>query len=398
MKYLIFLFILLLTCFASAEITIFKDEYFIGETFQAELNFLNLVDEIKISDISILNSNGLNTNIGVLLDKIDKEKYFVYFDVPDAEQGEYKLAINNIKYTENGVLKKETFTKNFRISKRSDDIISVNPAFINYFAMGKNFFKMEVTNKGENQVNVNIFGNDFLKASKDTLTINKESTGYFFLEIKEGVNNDFLNINYSSGNYKIPVYVLGSFSSGLNFFTEKNGKNEYLSSYFTELPFGSSGEKTLFLENKGSNLSNLKISLSDGLSSIIKPGFDNIDLFEKNKIISLVLFININRNVQKGSYTGNIIFKNDKVDISFPVTVSVTGSSLYDGGIAEEKEEISIEEPALEETENSTNFPEKIPKDNKLNNRQLSNLLIGLILLIFILVYLFIYWKTGKKR
>jgi len=392
------LFILLLAYSASAEITIFKDEYFSGETFQAELNFPNLVDEIKISDISILDSEGVKTSIGVLLGKIEKEKYFIYFDVPDVSDGNYKLVIDNVKYTDNGILKKETFSKNFRIFKRSNELLSIKPAFIKYFEGGKNFFKIEAANKGENIVNIDIIGNDFMEVSKDYLTISSGNTEYFFLEIKELNSNSFLILNHSFGGYKIPVYVLESFSSDLSFFIEKDGKKEYLNSYFTELPFGSSGEKTLFIENKGDNLTNLKVSVDSSLTNVLKPGFEEIEMFEKNKIISLALFINLNRNLQKGSYAGNIIFKNNQIDILFPVNVNIAESSLYDGGITEEKEDTLTEEPLLEESEDLINFPEEKPQEKKLDSRQLSNLLIGLILLVFVLGYFFIYWKTGKKK
>ena len=68
------LFILVLFMnLVNADIVLFKEKYSVGETFQAELNFLNLIDDIKTENIKVLDSNKQVTDIGVLIQKIDND-------------------------------------------------------------------------------------------------------------------------------------------------------------------------------------------------------------------------------------------------------------------------------------------------------------------------------------
>mgnify|MGYP001602203056 CR=1 FL=1 len=117
----IFLIFIINICIVNAEIDIFKQEYSPKETFQAELNFEDLVEEIKSSDIVILNSASQPTNVGILLTKITKKRYFVYFDIPLLEEGAYTFIVNDVKYLQNSVLKKLRPTIHLRHASGSPD-------------------------------------------------------------------------------------------------------------------------------------------------------------------------------------------------------------------------------------------------------------------------------------
>src|SRR3989344_5592462 len=139
------LFILVLFMnLVNADIVLFKEKYSVGETFPAELNFLNLIDDIKTENIKVLDSNKQVTDIGVLIQKIDNDNYFVYFDIPQIDEGDYFLIVKDVKFLENNILIKKDFIKDFSVVKDVNDIISVKPALIIYKLDEKSFFKVDI--------------------------------------------------------------------------------------------------------------------------------------------------------------------------------------------------------------------------------------------------------------
>ena len=408
MRILIFVFILLITInFASAEINIFKEEYKLGETFQAELNFKNLLSEIKVSDIKITNADDEVTNIGVLFTKIDNERYFIYFEIPKIESGEYKLVINNVRHISDGILKKENFEQVFKVKNAQNDIISIKPGYIILRPEERGFFKFDIKNNGKNIVTINFPEENFTKffAQNITLTPDSFDSVYFNVKMDEIKETEKLNIKlkYNNNSFLLPIFIVNSYiKNNLMFFVERNNMKNYLDYYNVDLEYGSYAEGSIILENTlNKNLTNLIIILAGNINEILKPGFYEINSLKSKEIIELNLFFNLNGNAKEGEYEGNLVVKNEDIKSSLPIKINVLKSELYQETI-EEKTNLNISESnfkeiALEPAKNQSNLT--VPKvKNKLNKKIISYILIILMLIIFIAIYVLIFLKIGKPK
>ena len=402
MKLLYFFLILIINiCIANAEINIFKEIYSPKETFQAELIFQNLVEEIKAEDIIIRKSDNQPTNIGVLFSKITNEKYFIYFDIPEIEEGDYLLIVRHVKYLEDGILKKIDFNEKFTIKKEVNNLISVKPSFIIFNSRDKNFFKVEIKNNGENIENIKISEeSNSTNLFNNNLTIAKNSEDSFYFSLLEaGISErDKVNIKLSYGEkvFLIPVYLTKELTKGQLLIYKNIENKEQVENYYVEIPFGNYAEASLFLENnQDKNLSNLTISLNDNLKDLIKLGFYNVDFFENNKNLQLNLFINQDRNSEKGTHSGNLMIKSNEIETILPITIDIIESHLYN---ITETQKIKIN--PVENTENQINneMNKTVILKPKLNNKKLSYILISSVILFFFLIYLIVFIKTGKKK
>src|SRR3989344_3184219 len=118
MKRLSYLFIFLIVCFSvyAADINIltYRDDYNPLETFQAEV----ILDSEPASELTNLNFEfSKDSQIGILLflEKISDKHYFVYFNIPDVNKGEYKFKVKNINVIENGILKRISAEKTVNV-------------------------------------------------------------------------------------------------------------------------------------------------------------------------------------------------------------------------------------------------------------------------------------------
>jgi hypothetical protein len=397
----IFLIFILNIYIVNAEINIFKETYSPKETFQAEISFQNLVEEIKSSNVVILNSDNQPTNIGVLFAKVANEKYFVYFDVPEIEEGDYLLAVKNVKYLEDEILKKADFNKKFAVKKEANNLISIKPSFIIFNKEDKNFFKTEIKNNGENILNIKISEeSNSTNLFNNNLTIAKGSEDSFYLSLIEDSikERDKLNIKlvYEEKIFFIPVYLKKEQIKGKLLIYKNLENKDYLDKYYVEMPFGNYAEASLFLENnQDKNLSNLTLSLSENLKDLIKLGFYNIDLLENKKNLQLNLFINSDRKFEKNVYSGDLIIKSNEIETIFPISINIVESQIYN---VTETQEIdnSFDNteiiPIIESERNQTTPIKKLDKKN------LAYMLISAVILFFFLVYVIIFIRTGKRR
>ena len=109
MKRLLYLFFLLVLCnsiYASdINILTYRNIFSPKETFQAEIIF----DNEPINDLTTLNFEFYkNKPIGTLmfLEKLSSKRYFVYFNIPNVEKGNYLFRVKNVNVINNGILKK----------------------------------------------------------------------------------------------------------------------------------------------------------------------------------------------------------------------------------------------------------------------------------------------------
>jgi len=125
MRWLLYLIVMLtfsISAYASdINILTYRDDYRPLETFQAEIIF----DKEPLSELSILNFEfSKNNAIGIILnlEKLSNKRYFVYFDIPNIENGIYKFRVKNVNIIDNGVLR--------RISEEKPvNVNDINPGF-----------------------------------------------------------------------------------------------------------------------------------------------------------------------------------------------------------------------------------------------------------------------------
>ena len=126
---LIFLLVFFLSCIyvniVHAEdiiINVPRSNYRVYETFQAEIFFNIDPLQVSVSNFELRDMNNIKIATPLFLEKINNNYYFVYFDLPDLEKGEYKFWIKNINYIDNNILRE---TQNYKIF----NIDSINDGF-----------------------------------------------------------------------------------------------------------------------------------------------------------------------------------------------------------------------------------------------------------------------------
>jgi len=113
------LVILLVICISASasdiNILTYREDYSPLETFQAEIIF----DKEPLNELTSLNFEFYKDNpIGTLLvlEKLNNKRYFVYFNIPDVEGGEYKLKVKNVDIID-GSLKRISEEKTIQVNK-----------------------------------------------------------------------------------------------------------------------------------------------------------------------------------------------------------------------------------------------------------------------------------------
>ncbi|MBI5148472.1 hypothetical protein HZA33_02215 [Candidatus Pacearchaeota archaeon] len=104
---------LLLSNALAFEIKPFKQDYLVGETFQAEI-IGNFSKDLTLDSVHIFKDN-VEQFPAFSFIKISGKQYFIYFDLQSA--GNYSLQVKNALYYENGILKGETKKADFFVEK-----------------------------------------------------------------------------------------------------------------------------------------------------------------------------------------------------------------------------------------------------------------------------------------
>ncbi|MFH1210205.1 MAG: hypothetical protein V1663_05460 [archaeon] len=82
-----------------------RSDYRVYETFQAEIFFNINPVQVSVSNFELRDMNNIKIATPLFLEKISDNYYFVYFDLPNLEKGQYKFWVKNINYVQNGILK-----------------------------------------------------------------------------------------------------------------------------------------------------------------------------------------------------------------------------------------------------------------------------------------------------
>lgn len=397
MKRLILIIFLLNLILVSAQIklSLLKQNYSPGETFQAEIILeKSPVKELTGNDI-LLNNN----KISPILLQINKNHYFVYFNLPYLQQGNHSFSVN-LLYNIDNSLKEITETKIFIVDNNTE-IVTIKPGVI---LINKNekdpFYKIFVQSQDSFEVSISE-SEEFIYSSRDTLTTSESS--YFFLyTITDKITKDktSLFLNYDNKSYEIPIFVKEEIieeqpEKTIGFITDLSYLNRTINQ--DEVISG-----TITLKNYlNKSLSNIKFSLTGNLKKIIKineTSFDKLDAFQSR---DQYLIINQNKNAL-GYYEGNLIATSGNYKAEFPIYITIKEKETIEEEFIEEPEEfIEEEEEPLEEVteeEFEISFFNISSEEEIIEEKKVSGIKVYIVVILIIIILLYIYNKIRKKK
>lgn len=346
-KLIIFLVLLFVIPTVLADITIGpnKQTYSEKETviFKANVNF-NLVEDLKFTDLKIVDVNNNEVAIAGELKKLNKNLYFGYFEIPDLiTNGKYKIRFKDIKYTENNELKNSNFETEIDISDNKNNVLSVTPGIsvIKIEKLDQPKLNFKLKNNGQNIVDITFnTAGDFLSVEKNNLKINPDEIKYINVNTNvRGVEKEqfegLLNVNYGNTSMKIPIYLtrgelkvedkptnettnlnvnvttpnepqLGNASIEFDF--ERNTVNEVK----LDVDPNRTINDLLYFKNTGdTKLTGIKVSLSGGLDEVVSAIIQEGNELESGTIGIINFTINPNLNIGR-NYEGEITISSDQ--------------------------------------------------------------------------------------
>ena len=391
-KILILFFLLCFINFASAEgplnLTLSRSSYNIKETLQAELVLgVNPVNQISEYNFLLRDKNNQVIPISLFLEKLSNIKYFIYFNMPEINDGNYYFEVRDIRYIsqEDGVLKQANIKKQFELLNYTLDnySISIFPGII----LKKS--SLTIVNNKE-PLEIEIISPDFTNLSKKTLLVNN-----LLLNVVQ-YNEDYqIKIAYGNKEYLIPV--LGSKNNISNQTSiQPRPEPEKNSIIFLNSTFGNYFSKEILINEQqviynpfyikniwGYEINNLSFVFDGNLNKILKLDKYNIKTIRPNETIRQIAILNEDKNFEIKNYFGNInIFYNGNILSSLELKIRfLTQDNLT-------KNETIPVKPAINYSANDTI---SIKPDEKKG----SSLII--IIIVVVLVILFLYWLFKGK-
>ncbi len=161
-------------------ISTYREDYRPLETVQAEI----IIDKEPLGDIktSNLEFSKNNNAIGAIfyIEKLTNKRYFVYFDIPSVDSGDYTFRIKDVNFVENNILKKSSGEIVIKVN-------DINPGF-KYLS--------------ENQNNDGSFG-DITKTSLSALALKNTERQKSEMAISYLVNNQDPTGCFPKGNCNV---------------------------------------------------------------------------------------------------------------------------------------------------------------------------------------------------
>jgi hypothetical protein len=115
---ILFLILLIIPFVHAEDLSLAKTSYQNQETLQAEINpSFNIENDLTISKITLKKSNKIYP-INPVLTKLSTNRYYLYFNLPNLENGVYTLNIEDLDYIEENQLKRITLSKEFRVDNQ----------------------------------------------------------------------------------------------------------------------------------------------------------------------------------------------------------------------------------------------------------------------------------------
>jgi len=386
---------ILLVPFVNSAIELNREEYQLGETVVAKLNFNYAPDKLNDEHIKIYDPYGKSVLIPSYIVKFSDSLYYTYFTLPTARmEDNFSLEVGPYYYTLNGELQRKIDRADIKIfTDRDFPILAVDPAAAVIDYNQQNYFYINLKNNGNTKIDLK------LKLSEGVLNHNEyEISSGDTLKIKGTVNltgEKLLEIDYNGLELNIPVIVTGEVSTvpvpttvtvkepsdALRFVDPTNRIN--VSVMNGQMLIGSINFKNFWT----GDVKNVKLSLTGDIGEVLSLDRTSIDTVKPNEVVSINVEINKNKNLQK-DYNGEIRLTSGDIILSYPIYIR------YLAG--EKKEEVkSLEE--VQETQESSVKTEKeeLEKQKELKTGFLFSLL---TLLFVIIVVLLIVFRARKRK
>lgn len=314
-KILILLFLLCFINIVDAEeplnLTLFRNSYNIKETLQAEL-ILNVNPVNRISEYNFLlrdkNSQIIPTSL--FLEKLSDSRYFVYFNLPEIENGDYYFEVRDIRHIskEDKILKQAIIKKQFTLLNYTLDnsSVSIFPGII---------LKKTALNIANNKepLEIEIKAPDYANLSKKVLLIDN-----LLLNILQ-YNEDYnIKINYNNKEYLIPVLGLknNSLNQTIVQTKEEPGKNSII---FLNSTLGSYFSREILINEKqiiynpfyikniwDYEINNISFVVDEALNKALKLDKYSIKIIKPNETIKNIAILNEDNLSEKKDYFGRI--------------------------------------------------------------------------------------------
>ncbi|MFH1332654.1 MAG: hypothetical protein ABIH53_00235 [archaeon] len=397
-KFLIPVIFLLLISYVSAEeITTSQQEYWLGETVQAEVTMNNF----DLSKLSLQDNQTNKILVGFLALKLDG-KTFVSFNIPtNLDHGDYYLTAKDQRIIEDVLQDFELSTK---ITIANELGVSVDPAIFT-IKPSEDEFKIALHNYAADTVTVNITtSHKSLKPVRDSLEINPGETKNAFVKYTGLDSEQSISLTYLNRTYTIkivlptetttepetpqPITTEPATTGELKF--EGQGLVEKQASKYTSFSDPLTIKSTINKE-----IHNLKFSLTGNLAEVTELKVQEIQTLAITGSIEQFVWVNKDKTAAPGLYEGDIEVSSDE-GYSDTIHLKITLT-----------EPILIEEPIQEPTErlfnqsklslliNETNVQEE---PNITQNITIAIAMLVIMLTIFTFIALKMRNKTLRKR
>jgi len=276
----IFLAILIFPLTSAVEFQL-KEDFDKGETLLAKVsgNFL----EQPSKDNVFFYRGTVRIPVVYAVAKINDE-FYIYALLTGKNEGNYSVALENIRYMKGAEISEEDIVRNFTITEDTADF-SVNPGFL----ITSEDFSLELQNLQESQITVQITASEKLEA---TNFLNLKSGETKKINFKLNTQESFLEeiaLSSENTNYSVPVFIFSTVTTeekkdaGFEFQPDTVG---------VSMATDSDTKRIIYLVNTGKEtIENITFSVSGILEPYVILSPETINDLEENSTEKLEIFL-----------------------------------------------------------------------------------------------------------
>ncbi len=279
---IILIFLLVFPLVSSVEFET-KDEFNQGETLVAVVSG-NFYDQITRDNVFFYKGH-VRIPMIYEVEKIQGD-FYIYAMLTGKEQGNYSIAIKDIRYSRGIETVDDDIVKNFTITENTTDF-SLSPGFV---TTPEDFF-LEVQNLQEKRITIQI---DMPEAfiSETSLELKSGELKRINFELnKENLNSTFEEIKLNSENtdYSVPVFI----TSDINITEEENKLNFKFepNTISVSMATESDSKRIIYILNKGDTVEDIFISVSPLLEPYVTVSPLKINTLEKDSTEKVEIFM-----------------------------------------------------------------------------------------------------------
>lgn len=384
--------------FAQIDINLLRENYSNLETIQLEVTLEDPLKNLSANDIKID-----NLKVAPLIFSLEENKYFVYFNLPNLQNGTHNISVSS-RFLINNALTDVISEKEFNIVE-SNSSLSIKPGilFIDKNSLQGHYIIILKNNNQPLDVFVDL-DSDFLYPVRTNIFLGSNEEKNLFIIPKEGLIKDSKIILSYENVYEIPVIILdyqmtNDSSIDSNEIEKKVSFVVSQPSLTRVLNADQSISGPIEFKNNLNRDINVRFYLTGDLDKIIKINVTQMKL-KPNEASSQYLFINEDKNA-KGVYLGELVLEAEGQKEEFPIELDfIEGVNDIEETETEEAEEDSFGEIQNEDFSSELGIgminlssPQTQPEKNR--NTYLFTILLIVVILLLLLV---IFYLSKIKR